>query len=242
MEYVEYVLWAFFVGTPLYVYLTHEQDKRMLIAEPSKLCGYYRSGILYLCAPASLLIVLVYFNAISLDDLGLRWQWNLTTLFSCSFLLLLTLYFAFKVEKLKSDVSQQQELLKQLEFVAWFMPKDAAQARYFVLGLSVAAGVCEELLFRGYLLNALTDHMPVYAALIVSSLLFGLGHIYQGWVHVIRAALLGGILGGLYLLSESIVFVIYLHWLLDAYGGMLAYVCYTAKAERFDCESASART
>jgi membrane protease YdiL (CAAX protease family) len=50
------------------------------------------------------------------------------------------------------------------------------------LVLSVSAGICEETIFRGYLqvqLGALTK--STIAGIVLSAILFGFGHAYQGW-------------------------------------------------------------
>jgi membrane protease YdiL (CAAX protease family) len=58
--------------------------------------------------------------------------------------------------------------------------------------LSVTAGVCEELVFRGFLIAALTFVSgSVLFSAVLSSLLFGLLHAYQSPTGAMRAAVLG---------------------------------------------------
>jgi uncharacterized protein len=53
-------------------------------------------------------------------------------------------------------------------------------------------GVYEELTARGFLLaRCLTAFDSVWAAVLVSSALFGLGHIYQGWIGVAQTTVIG---------------------------------------------------
>jgi uncharacterized protein len=64
----------------------------------------------------------------------------------------------------------------------------------------VLAAFCEEAAFRGYLLTRLTDvlgrgRLQVVAAVLMSSVLFGLLHTEQGVVGVIASALAGMVLG-----------------------------------------------
>ena len=106
----------------------------------------------------------------------------------------------------------------------WMMPVNKRELRWFTLGLSVSAGVCEELLFRGFIIGALGDSLGVIVSLLLSSLLFGLCHVYQGWMNVLRTSIIGLILGLIFTLTESLWVVIALHALVDIYGGIVGYV------------------
>ena len=70
------------------------------------------------------------------------------------------------------------------------MPRDAGEKRAFLL-LSGVAAVCEELLFRGFLLWILTGWLrsPWFAAAVVA-LSFGLSHGYQKLAGILRAGVL----------------------------------------------------
>jgi membrane protease YdiL (CAAX protease family) len=64
---------------------------------------------------------------------------------------------------------------------AWVLPHDSQQRRWFAL-LSVTAGVCEEWVLRGVVhhwLNAKAG-VSINTSLLLSSLLFGWNHLYQG--------------------------------------------------------------
>ncbi|WAB80549.1 CPBP family intramembrane metalloprotease [Microcella daejeonensis] len=84
------------------------------------------------------------------------------------------------------------------------------------VGLSVNAGVVEELLFRLAMpaLLVLVTGEPL-SALLLSALLFGLLHAYQGWAGMAGATAIGLVLTVVYVLSGSILLVIALHVLLD---------------------------
>ena len=229
MIYLEYILWGYFIGYPVYVYFTHEQEKQMLIAHPEKLIQVYRETMLYIWVPTALLLVLVSFGDLSFSDLGLQWHWDLSNQVAVAFGVFVTGYFCFQIIQLKNSNQHQQAFIEQTEFVAWLLPKNAREARYFILGVSVSAGLCEELLFRGYLLNLLDQNFPTYVAVIVSSLAFGAVHIYQGPLHVIRTTVIGVFMALVYLITDSIFIVIYLHIIMDMLGGMLAYISHSSQ-------------
>ena len=107
--------------------------------------------------------------------------------------------------------------------IAGMLPNTAIERLGWVL-LSLTAGLCEELLFRGFMirfLNGLGLGLPLAAALVASSLIFGLAHAYQGPKGVIGATVGGLVFGLLFLLSGSLIPGMILHALVDL---QVAYV------------------
>jgi membrane protease YdiL (CAAX protease family) len=91
----------------------------------------------------------------------------------------------------------------------------------FYVGLSITAGICEELVFRGFLMAALLPLVgSTILALVISSFLFGLLHAYQQPAGVARAALLGAALGAPYILAGTIFPSMVAHTLIDLIGGL----------------------
>jgi membrane protease YdiL (CAAX protease family) len=98
-----------------------------------------------------------------------------------------------------------------------FLPNTGAERVAFIL-VSLSAGVCEEILFRGFLIRWLHGGalgLPLVGALAASSLIFGLGHAYQGFKGVLSTAVGGLVLGLLFLLSGQLIPAMVLHALLD---------------------------
>jgi len=66
------------------------------------------------------------------------------------------------------------------------------------IGLSLTAGICEEMAFRGFLqkqFHALSGNIT--AAVVSQGVVFGLFHAYQGWRNVVVIAVLGVLYGAL---------------------------------------------
>jgi membrane protease YdiL (CAAX protease family) len=98
-----------------------------------------------------------------------------------------------------------------------FIPNDVAERGTWIL-LSLTAGLCEEILYRGFLIRFLHDGslaLPIWGALALSSLCFGLGHAYQGRKGVVTSTIAGLGFGLLFLLSGSLIPGIVLHALID---------------------------
>jgi uncharacterized protein len=111
----------------------------------------------------------------------------------------------------------RRALAIQLRPVAALLPRTATERRWFAL-LAVTAGVCEEVLYRGFGLAALRWAAPGIgkpALIIVTAGAFGLAHLYQGRLGVMLTGLVGAYLAWIAISTGTLVPVIVLHALLD---------------------------
>jgi membrane protease YdiL (CAAX protease family) len=84
--------------------------------------------------------------------------------------------------------------------------------------LAVTAGVCEELLFRGFgiaYLRWLWPGSPRVAVIAITAVAFGLVHLYQGPRGVVLTGLVGAYLAWLVLSTGSLLPAMVIHALLD---------------------------
>jgi len=101
------------------------------------------------------------------------------------------------------------------------LPKTGREKAVFAC-LSLAAGVGEELAFRGFLVPTLTLLMgSQWGAAILSSVAFGVLHAYQGWVGVARTAALGLLFAASLLISGTLWPAILAHIILDLLAGLV---------------------
>jgi uncharacterized protein len=99
----------------------------------------------------------------------------------------------------------------------YFFPATRIERRWWVF-VCVTAGICEETLFRGFLLHYLHVfpwNLNLTLALLISSLIFGLNHLFQGIGGVVSTATAGLLFGLLFLLSGNLLLPIILHALVD---------------------------
>lgn len=101
-----------------------------------------------------------------------------------------------------------------------FLPQTDREFRYFV-GLSITAGIVEELVYRGFLLWYLSHHAPLWVAVLLSSAVFGLAHSYQGISGFVRTSLAGFAFAILYVASGSIWLPIIAHAMVDILQGAM---------------------
>jgi uncharacterized protein len=97
------------------------------------------------------------------------------------------------------------------------LPRTRAERRLFTV-VGVTAGVCEEWLYRGFLLavvSALAGGPPTAVLVVVAGAAFGLAHAYQGVGGVLTTGVLGAVLAALYLGTGSLLLPVVLHALID---------------------------
>jgi membrane protease YdiL (CAAX protease family) len=129
-------------------------------------------------------------------------------------LLAMMLVFLLFLVRRRAGISEAP-LLRQL------LPRTRREKIVFV-GLSMAAGLGEELAYRGFLIPALTVLFGAeWGAVCLSSAVFGVLHAYQGWLGVLRTAMLGFLLAGGYLISGSLWPAIFAHAILDLLAGLV---------------------
>jgi uncharacterized protein len=97
----------------------------------------------------------------------------------------------------------------------------SGRERVLFAGVSITAGICEEIVFRGFLIHVIysaTASLP--AALLLSSGVFGVAHAYQQAAGALRATILGLILALPLVIDGSIVPAIAAHAAIDILSGL----------------------
>jgi uncharacterized protein len=227
MANLEYLLWAYFIFYPLYGYFNHEKEQQRITLQPHLKIAFYRSIMVHIWLPTLVVVVLYFAGELSLKDIGLTWQWHLANILAIALIIVIVAYFFLALKKLNNNEQARQSLLLQIAHVSWFMPTSKKESQYFILGVAVSAGICEEVLFRAFLLHSLSQYLPIYGAVLISSLAFGLGHIYQGWSHVLKISIYGAAMALLYLITNSILVPILIHLIVDMFSGAMAYKVYS---------------
>jgi membrane protease YdiL (CAAX protease family) len=85
------------------------------------------------------------------------------------------------------------------------LPASGTEMAGFVV-VSVTAGVCEEFLYRGWIVTFLQVATgSVWAAVAIGSVVFGIGHAYQGPKGMLRTGLIGLQLAVLFVMVGSLL-------------------------------------
>jgi len=122
---------------------------------------------------------------------------------------------------------QNKEEIKNLSYV---VPVTWQEFTPFLF-LAFAAGISEEVIFRGFLIPYLTtllNGVPgnMWLVLAFTSASFSVSHAYQGWKAVLKIALVSFLLGGLFIASQSLLLVILIHICIDIISGVTSVLLF----------------
>lgn len=138
-----------------------------------------------------------------------------------------------------------RSLAKSSEFMRTLAQRILPQAPAELLpylALAVTAGLCEEFLYRGFAMAALSrTGLPVWLAVFASAILFGLAHLYQGRGGFVSTLVLGAVFGSARIAYDGLLAVIVWHFAIDAAAGIAGprYFVAAGKAPRPEFSSAT---
>ena len=193
------------------------------LPRPSKKRIYYVNGLI-LWVGVLIILYSWYFGPKPFNLLGL--QSPKFTFYTIVFsITLLVIYVIDLVKSYKEFDTVPDEESKFFEDV---MPVNWKEYAHFCF-LAISAGVCEEFIFRGFLINYLnvvlenTSHSLVIAC-ILTSVIFALSHLQQGLDNVLKIAVLALLFALIFVLSESLLIVIFLHAFVDLVSGAMMVI------------------
>lgn len=191
-------------------------DAQVLTNRSARL-DFYRAAIIsqWLLAPAA--IVATFRDGPSATATGLVLPTiNFETLAIITVISILILSQSPIVPAVHTRMQRSAQARRLLHPMRNLLPRSEPERRRWVM-VSITAGFCEELLFRGFLFFYLQSYWgaSLYAAVVVSTLLFALSHWYQGTGNMIRVGAVGLLLGIAYAATGSLFFPVVLHILLD---------------------------
>lgn len=123
---------------------------------------------------------------------------------------------ALTVRPLLSAFSARHRALmfKGMAKLAPLLPRTGRQL-FWGLIVALAAGTCEEVAYRGFLIPWLGTWFSGWWPLVLSAAIFGLAHLYQGWIGTLLTAAIGAGLGYVYIVTGSLAPVMLLHVAID---------------------------
>src|SRR5262245_46050372 len=132
--------------------------------------------------------------------------------------------------RIVANAKSLTKLRERLQPLRALIPHTRGEFRLFI-SLAVTAGICEEFLFRGYLVWVLQLFMGLIPAAVTSMVVFGLAHGYQGGKFGLRAFFAGVLLGVMALVTRSVLPGMVLHAAIDLGSGWITYMAMSRGAE-----------
>jgi len=150
------------------------------------------------------------FSALGLD-LPLTFEGEMGLVVAATSAVVLITYLLSVLPRL--DGERRARFLERLS-QSKIAPRTPREALAFA-PVALSAGISEELVYRGFLFWFLTPGIGLTASVAASAVIFGAGHVYQGWRGMASTAGVGLLLGALYAVSGSLWWVMALHALID---------------------------
>ena len=132
-------------------------------------------------------------------------------------------YQALGVTVLLRSPEQRAGLRHRFNALETVLPHTQPELQWFA-GVSLTAGFCEEFLYRGYFIWALTPWLGWWGAAALSLPFFAAAHAYQGWTGILRTGAVGAFFTLLVAVFESLWPAISVHALIDLGSGAMAWV------------------
>jgi membrane protease YdiL (CAAX protease family) len=153
------------------------------------------------------------------------WEWGVVLLG-----LGLMVYMIISSVRTERDPEQLAKLRDTVGSLAFMAAQTSAERRRFIW-LSITAGICEEIVYRGVLLAALSTHVGLWPAVGLSSLIFGLGHAYQGVSGILRTGAVGLVMALLAVGTGTLWVPIVLHAVIDVFQGRVLSAIVSSKED-----------
>lgn len=149
--------------------------------------------------------------------LGHVWVFYLVEVVIALFVALLLLPLVIVARKKLKKQPRKYSSAAALKAHEYFLPATRSERHWWVF-VCITAGICEETLYRGFLLHYLhvfPGTLNLTLALLISSVIFGLCHLYQGTNGAIGSAVVGVLFGLLFILTGSLFLPMILHAAMD---------------------------
>jgi uncharacterized protein len=166
------------------------------------------------------LLWLTHQHDLSISDLGENMgNVNLTVITIIVLLSVFMVMVYFNFRQLRQMSLEKLEV--ELRPLRKFIPNNVTEFISFIL-IAFTAGICEELLYRGWLQNLLAYGTgSVWIGLILGAVIFGFGHAYQGKMGMLQTGIIGLIFGVVFIFTKSLMASQILHIIVDAVNGLV---------------------
>ena len=205
-----------------------KQIKELEYSTATKIQMYWINGF-GLWAMAVIVLLVWWFSDRVVMDLGLNWPPpSLDQISVILVVIFIVLYLLDVGSELATDALREKTFQRWTEDMPFLPAKDVEWLHFNFLSLS--AGICEEIVFRGFFITylySLLQFLPAQTAQILAvlfpAIIFGFVHYYQGWKAMLKISLMAVLFGYIFVLTGSLWLLILLHFLVDLLGGTFSW-------------------
>lgn len=153
---------------------------------------------------------------------------------SAALVLLLAAYHVYAVAAVARNPDARAGVRQQFSGELAIVLPHTRTELYWFGGVALTAGFCEEFLYRGYFVWALSPWLGWWGAAALSLSFFAIGHLYQGWNGVLRTGIVGALFTAAVAILGSLWPAMALHAILDLGQGVIAWLALRENSARGD--------
>lgn len=166
------------------------------------------------------LFILARRHSLTLGDLGEH-----PGILSRSIIILTMLLAVFAVLVIQNvrqiRKTDPEKLAKELQRIRRFLPGSHAETAVFPW-IALTSGICEELIYRGWLVNFLRSFThSLWISVVLGAAAFGIAHAYQGFKGMFATGFLGLIFGIIFITTNSLFPGQVLHFAINLVNGLI---------------------
>jgi membrane protease YdiL (CAAX protease family) len=198
----------------------YRQLKLDLQTDPNARLRYYRNSIIREWILVGVVLVIGLMSGYSWRALGLPTSslFRFNAGWTFYFLFIFVVGFVVGTALLHRRTAKEKTgMAAPLRGAVQLLPRSRTERSAFV-GVALTAGICEEILYRGfgiYFVHWALPKASLSVAVVLTSLAFGAAHAYQGWLGVGTTALLGLLLGVIVAATGTLIVAMIVHALID---------------------------
>lgn len=221
-DHLFYILVGFVIPTMSLVSGSMDDDKTYQL--PPKKHLYYTNGLVLIIGA---LLVLSSWNIgnKSWILLGINMPIiNLTVIWATFILVILYLADSYVSLKSINDTPEDFHRMSHIVPVNW-------KEYWPFIFLAFAAGISEEIVYRGFLIPYLIHYLPssdnsYILAIVIPSVIFAVSHYYQGLWSVVKIFIISILFGLIFIHSRSLLIVVIIHVLIDLMSGIMGVIAF----------------
>ncbi|MBC7850382.1 MAG: CPBP family intramembrane metalloprotease [Chitinophagaceae bacterium] len=195
---------------------------------------FYIGNSLFLFLMAAIIIIVWWLYSRPFDVLGFTRPSSIGKSIPWWMIALFLFMYLFDMFYSLFEKNEREDTIEKLHDQTPFMPTEIRDLPAYTV-MCISAGVFEEIVFRGYLINFFQyvfASVPAGAAwaVITPAIIFSIAHFYQGPGAVFKILVLSLLFGMIFWHSGSLYAVILLHFFVDFISGLLSI--YLAKQKK----------
>jgi len=209
------------IFVPIYSVWEYARLKRWLAANwPNARITSYRGNIILEWAGALGMLFWWMQQQRPVEPLFLNWQISGWPLLLAGLAIAGAFALIIQTKRTENDPAELAKIRESVGDLEAMVPHTQQEVTTFNV-LAVSAGICEEIMYRSVLQAILASLFGWWLAVLISGVIFGLAHAYQGPLGIAKTGLLGMLLSVLTIFTGTLIPAILLHVVADLTSGRM---------------------